>query len=183
MQGSSSGLSPRQWLRWRASVSVSLYCWTRLIRNQGCRSHLCLTRCTPSTASSPPSPPLLFCESIAHVSFSCQHCRSLTYARCLVIRSGIIWIEYNNIVSRVPKMATKEDWKEASFKDWMAKITTTTRPDDWVHPSCLLSPCGLKLTLIATQPISPKSFPHYQTCPTPPLPLPIGQNQGGRYSR
>jgi hypothetical protein len=60
-----------------------------------------------------------------------------------VVRSGIVWIEYHNIVSAVPKMASKEDWKEAGFKDWMSRIMSTTRPDDWVgfhsgfKPYCL----------------------------------------------
>lgn len=55
--------------------------------------------------------------------------------RCLVIRSGIVWVEYNNIISSLPKLASKEEYKERAFQDWMARITSTTRPDDWVSPA------------------------------------------------
>ena len=43
-----------------------------------------------------------------------------------------MWIEYRKIISDLPALATKEDYKEASFADWFTGITTKTRPDDWV---------------------------------------------------
>ena len=55
--------------------------------------------------------------------------------RCLVVRSSIVWIEYHSIISSLPSLATKDEYKEASFTDWLTEITSKNRPDEWVsHP-------------------------------------------------
>ena len=53
-------------------------------------------------------------------------------SRCLVTRSGIVYYEYSNIISTVPKLSTEDEYKEAKFEDWLKRLAVTNRPDDWV---------------------------------------------------